>query len=482
MLNRHDIAACLRGLGLHEGDIVLLHSSYLSLGPVENGPEEVLAGFREAIGETGTLLVPAFASLGVIADKVKELPGAIVSSCPCAAVAAVGPAAAELCADHWQADIAHGEKTPYTRLAAKGGYICLLGCDQDRNTSLHSVEAMLHLPYLKTRTIDNLQTPDGRTVSHSYHFFPGPHRDFIGVDAMLRDCGAMKVATLGKAQVRLIKSQMMLDTLTEYAQQNPDLFLCENPECADCVRQRAALAKDEYSRESFKLTCSSSLAGRYVPEMCENLAKAGIETVELDAIQGKPISMLSPERLAAATAELREAGIAVSAIRLPALPNDLPAAIARAQASGTTRVILPLVGNAATAAVALDEAGLDVCLVNVAQTAVVAAAALAEIRAQCPKVTFCLNAANFARVGENPFLHSYRGGHFLKTIGQLDVADATWTGRPTTLAGGNAEIKELISILRCSNFDGYLCLGGGSVYPGTLSEAAEEFRWLLQTM
>ncbi len=481
MLNRHDIANCLRGLGLREGDIVLLHSSYLSLGPVENGPDEVIAGFREALGESGTLLVPAFGNLGILVEKVKQLPGAIISSCPCAAVAAVGPAAAELCADHWQADIAHGENTPYTRLAAKGGYVCLLGCDQDRNTSLHSVEAMLHLPYLKTITYDKLQTPDGRTVSHSYRFFPGPHRDFIGVDGMLRDCGAMKVATLGKAQVRLIKSQQMLDTLMEYGRLNPDLFLCENPECADCTSQRAALARDEFSREAFQLSCAASLAGRYVPEMCENLSKAGIGAIELDVIQGKPVSMLSPERLSAAAAELREAGITVSGLRLPAVPDDLPSAVARAQAAGTTRVILPLAGSGA-AAVELAKAGFAVSLVNVAQTALSAAAAIAEIRKQLPEATFCFNAVNFARVGENPFLRSYKAGHFLKTIGQLDVADATWNGRATTLAGGNAEIKELVSILRCGNFSGWLCLGGGAAYPGTLAEAVEEFRWLLQTM
>jgi aminoglycoside 3-N-acetyltransferase len=481
MLNRHDIADCLRGLGLHEGDIVLLHSSFLSLGPVKNGPDEVIAGFREAIGETGTLLVPAFGKLGILVEKVKELPGAIISSCPCAAVAAVGPAAAELCADHWQADIAHGENTPYTRLAAKGGYVCLLGCDQDRNTSLHSVEAMLHLPYLRTRTCDNIVTPDGSTVSHSYRFFPGPHRDFIGVDAFLRDCGAMKTATLGKAQVRLIKSQVMLDTLMEYGRHNPDLFLCENPECADCTRQRADLARADFARESFQLCCASSLAGRYVPEMCENLAKAGINALELDTIQGKLISMLTPERLAAAAAELREAGIAISGLRLATVPDDIQVAIALAQAAGVNRVILPLpVG--AEALLVLGRADLDICLANVTQTSLAAAASVAEAKRLCPKTTACFNATNFARIGENPFLRSFKAGHFLKTIGQLDVGDCTWIGRPTTLAGGNAEIKELISILRCSNFSGWLCLGGGAAYPGTLQEAAAELRWLLQTM
>ena len=49
MLNRNEIANSLRQLGLKEGDIVLLHSSYLSLGPVEGGPDAVIAAFLDAI-------------------------------------------------------------------------------------------------------------------------------------------------------------------------------------------------------------------------------------------------------------------------------------------------------------------------------------------------------------------------------------------------------------------------------------------------
>ena len=69
-----------------------------------------------------------------------------------------------------------------------------------------------------------------------------------------------------------------------------------------------------------------------------------------------------------------------------------------------------------------------------------------------------------------------------KTIGQLDIADCTWDGTETDFAGGNAEIKELVSILRCGNFSGYCCLGGGAVYPDDLNEAAENFRVLLKNM
>ena len=62
------------------------------------------------------------------------------------------------------------------------------------------------------------------------------------------------------------------------------------------------------------------------------------------------------------------------------------------------------------------------------------------------------------------------------------MVDALWDGSSTLLAYGNGEIKELISILRCHNYSGYLCLGGGTGYPGSLKEAADELIFLLDNM
>ena len=95
---------------------------------------------------------------------------------------------------------------------------------------------------------------------------------------------------------------------------------------------------------------------------------------------------------------------------------------------------------------------------------------------------FTFSAVNFARAGEHPFLYSYRVGRFIKTIGQLDIADCIWDGTETELAGGNAEIKELISILRCQNFSGYMTLGGGAVYVNDLMETRDNFICLIQEM
>ena len=479
-MNRKEIAEGLRSLGLTDGSIVLLHSSFLSLGKVQNGPGEVIKAFLDVIGQKGTLLVPAFGQLGVLVEEVKHLPGAILSSCPVGTVAAYGPAAKALCLDHWKAETAHGRNTPYTRLAEKGGFICLLGVDQDRNTSLHSIEAMLELPYLgvETRTFKN---PSGKEVTRSYKFYPGPHRDFIGIDRLLLDSGAMKVKRIGNAQVRLINSAKMFDVLLAAGVECPDLFLCDNPECADCVAQRAAIYADETARESFRLTVSSRLAGRYVPEMIENLQREGIRHIELDYLQGKICASLPVEKLSAAVRELNAEKIAVTGIRLPVIPDEPEKLAEKLRQAEIRRVILPLAGSLKTVRI-LKKAGLEVFLYNIAQSAKAVAHDFSELLKKESDLLFAFNAANFARAGEHPFLYSYKVGRFIKTIGQLDLSDCTWDGTETVLAGGNAEIKELISILRCGNFSGDFCLGGGSFYPGDLSEAADNFRVLLKNM
>ena len=479
-MNRKEIAEGLKALGLKNGSIVLLHSSFLSLGKVENGPGEVIRAFLDVIGKKGTILVPAFGQLGVLVEEVKRLPGAIVSTCQPGCVAAYGPAAKELCKGHGEAETAHGKGTPYTRLAEKGGFICLLGVDQDRNTSLHSIEALLELPYLTTVTA-TVKNSKGREVTRSYKFFPGPHRDFIGLDRLLLDSGAMKIGRIGNAQVRLIDSANMFDVLLAAGRDCPDLVLCDNPECADCVRQHAAIYADEMAREAFQLTVSSRLAGRYIPEMIENLKRQGISRIELDYLQGKICASLPPEKLADAVRELNAYNIEVTGIRLPSVPDEPEKLAKNLRQAGIGRVILPLPGSG-KAVKALKKAGLTVSLCNIAQTAQNAAQEFAGISKSCPDVSFAFNAANFVKVGEMPFLTSYRVGRFSKVMGQLDVADCTWDGTPAGLAGGNAEIKELVSILRCRNFSGYLCLGGGSVYPDDLNAAAENFRVLLKNM
>lgn len=478
-VTRKEIAGSLQALGLKNGDVVLLHSSLLSIGKVEGGPAAVIDAFLDVLGSEGTLLVPVFGALGVLTEEVKSRPEAVISSAPVGTLAAIGRDAEAICRDHWKAETAHGKDTPFTRIAERDGYICMLGCDHDRNTSLHSVEALLELPYLceTERTFTN---PDGEEVTKTYKYYPGPHRDFIGLGPLLEDVTIH--GRIGNAEVRLVKARGMFEKALAAGKADPAFVLCDNPECADCVSQRAAIARDRMEkRESFQLAAGSRLAGRYVPEMIENLRRTGITLLELDYIQGKPWHMWNAEQLTCWREEFARGGITICGARCISVPDDSAKLIEAANAIGIKRLLLPL-NDSNSAVLAALAAGIEVVYFNVNQSGTRAAEKLLRHRTAAQReFGFAFNPVNFAVAGEKPFLQSYRRGRFLKTMTQLDVTDCTREGDFRALAQGVAEIKELISIVRCRNFSGYMVLGGGG-YPADLEALAADFTWLLDNM
>lgn len=475
-----DVEAGLRTLGLGAGQTVLVHSSLSSLGWVEGGAETVLKAFLNVLGESGTLAVPVFGDLGVLTKTVEKHPAVVRSVHPVAAVAAIGKDAKAICRDHWKAQLAHGEDTPYTRIADLDGWVLLIGVDQDRNTTLHTAEELLRLPYLKTTEEKTFHTPEG-PVTKSWPFFPGPHRDFIGIDSLLRASGKMKLGRLGNSVTRLIKSRDVIDLLVEEGRRNPAWALCENPACADCIGQHAALRRAGWGRETFKLSAGARLAGRYVPEMIENLKATGIDFAELDWIQGKPAFALSDKALAAACGEMKTAGIGISALRAVAVAGTGEAILDRALAAGIKRVIMPLSGWSGATAGLADGKGIEVSFFNDGITSEAASDILVGMKKEGLNVRFVFNAAAFARAGEKPFLKSYKQ-KLRRFVDQLDIADACFDGSPTPLARGNAEIKEMISILRCAGFDGWFVLGSSAPQVEPLRETGIRFARLLSQM
>lgn len=478
-MTKQEIVNGLRGLGIKNGDMILLHSSLYSLGHVDGGPEAVIDAFIEAIGPEGTLLVPVFGDLGILTKTLQNRPGAITSPCPVGTVAALGKAAEELCRDHWKPESCHGEGTPFKRLADMGGYVCLMGVDQDRNTSLHGIEAELRLAYLGSTT-HQYTTPEGETVSKTWKYYPGPHRDFIALDHHLKERGFMKQARIGNSQVRMIQAKGMWECGMELGAADPAFILCDNPGCKDCVRQRAALMSDFFAKEDFKLTASSRLAGRYIPEMVENCKAAGVKFIELDYIQGMPAASLNAAKLTAAAAELAADGIEVSALRAFAAPDKAEDFAAKLNASGIKRVILPL-SSSGPAAAACAAAGITVDFFNVALTSTASNAALARRREKIGDCGICFNPANFVMAGERAFT-IYRTGRYIKTMRQLDINDILPDGTVTELARGGAEIKEMISIARCASFSGFMCLSGGIKCDQDLKSMVADFRRLIENM
>lgn len=436
--------------------------------------------FLNVLGEGGTLVVPTFGSLGIITDTVKNRPNAVKSIHPLACVAAIGKYAEEICRDHWKAELAHAEDTPYLRIAQLGGYVCLLGVDQDRNTTLHTVEELLRLPYLRKTAESTFDTPEGK-VTKSWPFFPGPHRDFIGLDRALRESGRMRMRRIGDAVSRLIKSADLIEIAKAMGESNPAFVLCENPNCADCVQQRAAIRQARFAKEPFRLAVAASLAGTYAEEIADHCQAAGVTAVELDHVKRWPLTQCQPRELDETIERIGKDGCAVTSLRLPCATVKLREFLDYAARKRIMRVGLPLSASSVDDAQIAQSMGIAVSFFNLGIDSQRASEILLAMRNQGLTVNFTFNAANFAGAGEKPFLHSYKQ-KLNRFIDQLDVEDARFDGSAVPLGQGHAEIKELISILRAAGFSGWMVLAAGNRHSGTLLDAVRRWEGLLAAM
>jgi aminoglycoside 3-N-acetyltransferase len=479
-VDANDIARGLRELGLCNGDVVLLHSSLASFGHVKGGAPAVVHAFLDVLGQEGTLVVPIFEpNLGIVTEVVRDDPRSVQSVHPLAGVAAIGAKAEAICADHWKAETAHGPGTPYVRIAELGGYVCLAGVDQDRNTTLHTVEALLRLPYLATET-QTFETPEGQRT-RTWRCVPGPHRDFIGLDRKLQERGIIRMGRIGDSVIRLMRSRDLVRAALDIGLGAQDFVLCRNPACADCVAQRAALRRHRFREVPFTVVAGSGLAGRYVPEMIERLQACGIEALELDFVQGAAAHILPQAVFAKAVQELRAAGIDPVALRCWSVPNAFNDVLDRAAENGIPAVILPISPAVREHAAACARRGIELIVFNVAEGSEATSRLLVQLQASGVPIAFAFNGPNFALAGERPFLESYK--HKLRRfVRQLDVEDALFEGAMQPLACGNAEIKEMISILRCGSFNGRMTLTSRNRAVARLEQTLSQFERLLEEM
>jgi aminoglycoside 3-N-acetyltransferase len=490
-LDKLEIIQGLRELGIKSGSDILVHSSLASLGIVEGGTDSVIDALLEVIGSAGTLLMPAFGisqpfniektptGLGIIPETFRRRLGVVRSRNPLSSVVALGRRAEEYVRGHEEADCPFTQGTPYLRLAQNDGYILLLGVDQDRNTTLHTVEALAEVSYTtnqKGQWIDE----KGGVQEKEYHRFAGPHRNFIGVDKMLREAGICRIGKIGPCIVRLMKSKELIDFLVPKVRKNPNLFLSESQDYWDGVWQRGKNHKALLEKTGFRFALRSSDAGSNLAEVLWQAEELGIHGLELDVVDGKDLSDFDTDDLEYLHRVFKKRSFIIETIRcqnagLPAFERYLHAG----KSLGASRVIVPLVGTIETLktrAQLAKEMRLRFTVENIRTSS----SEVAEMfKALGPDVDLAFNPAEFARVGELPFLKSYQNKVIKKSLACLTMNDVTHQNTPQLPGLGRAELAEILSILHCRSFNGVVVLSHSS-RAGTFKQTADAFWALLE--
>ena len=525
-LNKQQLIDDLRALGVGPGMTLMVHSALSAIGQVEGGAETVIEALIEALGPEGTLAMPAMSggvfdinetpsNVGTVTEVFRKYPGVTRSMHPSHSACAIGPNADYLLEDSLDQPTCVGSESPWGRLSRlTEGYILLLGVDQDRSTILHYPEEIVRAPYLSNKTGRYLDEA-GQEQEREYGLFPGPHRDFIGLEPMLLEGKAMKLGKVGMALCRLMHAGTTVELTVAALRKDPAAVLCDNPNCDDCVMQRAKIKAHDLAQHNFHTAA-------LLDELADDLAEAGtgreyagglqaiwnegIHWVELGEKLGG--QLVSDEAARAAfTTELAEREMTVSCLHCGLTPEqfaagsdlaerlDAASRVAAEMGIPLVKIPSPPAGTAPDLAAerlseacrAATSAGVTVVIENLPgscwDTGAACDTPLLALAGECA-VGFAFNPAHFANVGEKPFLGTYRATKLKRVTRVIYASDGCVPGRPqyTPLVGGNAEVKELISIFRCRSFDGFVTLKMGD---GRGAEAfrahAEAFRKLLAT-
>jgi len=245
----HDLIALLRRVGVKLGDVLLVHSSFDEFQGFAGNPTDVILALQEAVGCSGTLLMPTSpftgtavdyvsthpvfdvsktpSRMGLITELFRRSPGVMRSVHPTHAVAAWGANAPEIVKDHHLADTPCGRHTPYGRLLDCDGKILFLGTDIDVMTFFHTVEEELErrMPFSPfTTQVFSLvcKDKDGNSLQANTRLFAPDYSRRRNLDTLvpvLKHTGYWNEASVGKLKVILLRVNEVLKACHSLADQ-----------------------------------------------------------------------------------------------------------------------------------------------------------------------------------------------------------------------------------------------------------------------
>ena len=254
MVNVSALAEQLRALSVEPGGVLLVHTSFRAVRPVEGGPEGLIAALRTALGDAGTLVMPSWgdddespfdptttpaaSDLGVTAEIFRRLPG-VRRSRHGQAFAAIGPDADRILTDPLPLP-PHIPESPVGRVYELDGRVLLLGVGHEADTTLHLAELIAGVPYRLPKHCTVLR--DGIPVRVDYSENDHCCERFALADGWLRARGLQQEGRVGHAHARLARSSDIVAVALEHLQQDPLVFLHPaNTGCAECDEARASV-------------------------------------------------------------------------------------------------------------------------------------------------------------------------------------------------------------------------------------------------
>src|ERR1035437_3318515 len=166
-LSQETLLGALRGFGEPPASYVNVHSSLSRGGQVTGGASAVIGALHNWVGGRNLVMpshtccypepngdTPIFdpqvtaSVVGQVTDFFWRQPGAVRSLHPTHSMAAIGPDAEGICANHESCDTPCGKGTPYERLIEQDCATLMFGVTMNVYTFFHTAEDAAGLPFL----------------------------------------------------------------------------------------------------------------------------------------------------------------------------------------------------------------------------------------------------------------------------------------------------------------------------------------------
>ncbi len=261
-MTRSELLTLLQQLDLR-GNQLVVHAALSSLGEVDGGPRTFCEALIEAVGDRGTILMPAFTcrevmqratgpdqprplafhpdlpvsrDLGVVAEAFRRLPAVVRSNHPTHSFAAWGRQARDVLST--QRD--NNPLGPLKKLNLVQGHVLLVGTTLQAATVIHLAEERAPLHYLQRCTAVRVNAAgyDERVV---LEHVPGCSVAFGKLEPRL-DPAKVRSVALPQGAARKIPIRYVVQLATKLLEADPAVFICDDPACVGCAPKREALA------------------------------------------------------------------------------------------------------------------------------------------------------------------------------------------------------------------------------------------------
>ncbi len=224
MTEREQFRLQLQELGIKPGDTVLVHSSMKAI-QTKRTPDEVIEDLLSAVGEEGTLLMPALTyenvtpenpvfesrvtppCIGLLPNVFMKMPGVERSINPTHSVLAKGRLAHTFTVGHVMDDVAVGPHSPFMLLPVYNGKILFIGDILHSCTFMHGIEEIIQPPYI--RRVTNRYIVDGTEREYIGNDDFGWGSEFQRIEEIL-EYPDIRKGKLGAANAYLIDARALL--------------------------------------------------------------------------------------------------------------------------------------------------------------------------------------------------------------------------------------------------------------------------------